>query len=167
MMMRSETRLLMRQEVAIILMVAIIAAVVGAVIGVGRVYAEVLQNQYVPGAGNVATAGTVGWYNGGELNSYGTSTSTTTLYYIFAGIRIWHSPSCCPNQIMDQDSQAWYYSRGGNTNVVQSVGYGDVASTRSAFRYSSSPGTGSSVYYTSYPDNLGSCSTFWYTGNDC
>ncbi len=68
---KNATRLLGR-----ILTVGLVALLVGALAGVATLYAEVLNNQWVNGAGYVANPGTSGYYIGDTLNAYGISTST-------------------------------------------------------------------------------------------
>lgn len=142
------------------IIVAVIAILVAFGSGIVTARAEILYNRYVPGAGNVGTAGTYGWEDGGDVYGYGISTSSVTLYYIHAGARIWHY-----GEIDTQDGAVWYWGTGGSTDTIISSVYGAIVGTRSAFRYS--PSSGSSVYYTSWPSYTGSCSNYWYSGGSC
>lgn len=139
-------------------MVTVIAVLVGMGLGQARIYAETQSNVYVPGAGNVGTAGTWGWSSGGNLFAYGGSTSSVTLSYQGANIRIWHVGPL----LQDSDAKDWYNSYGGVTDTVSSSGYGDKAATNSGFFQS-----GGANYYTSYPDNSASCYAFWNNGSSC
>jgi hypothetical protein len=144
--------------------IALVSAILGAFIGVGQAYAETLYNVSVPGAGNVATAGTTGYSSGGTSYATGRSTSTVTLYHIFGGVRFWHQ-STEGNIISSQSNKNWYNSKGGYTNQIATVGYGDKATTRSTFRWNTS--YHSSIYYTSWPNYSASCSAAWYYGDPC
>ena len=143
------------------LIATILAMLVVLGFGIVAARAESKPSVNVPGAGNVGYAATYGW---GGVNGYGRSTSSVTLYHLYAGARIWHQ-STGYNILEDWSYRSWYWSTGGYTGVVSSIGYGDRVSTRSAFLYL--PGNRSGVYYTSYPHYSASCSTYWYTGNNC
>ncbi len=156
---KNATRLLGR-----ILTVGLVALLVGALAGVATLYAEVLNNQWVNGAGYVANPGTSGYYIGDTLNAYGISTSTITLYYIYAWARIWHQEPTPPNLLVAEEYVEWYNSTGGTTRTRSSGGYGDRGVTSSFFSTSFAYGSG---YYTSYPDYSGSCYNYWSSGNNC
>lgn len=147
-----------------VISIALVAALVGAGLGLGTAYAENLYYQYVPQAGNVATAGSNGWYEGGDIHGSGLSTSTIQLYYISAWARIWHQSSGY-NFIQSQDWRYNYNTQGGATASIFASGYGDRLSTESLFQGTST--SLQSIYYTSYPNGSASCYTYWNSGYNC
>lgn len=166
-----ETRLAIRHTTTKILIRAFVAVIVGLTIGIGSVHAEWLFGVDVPGAGNVANAATYRDANGCTdvmVNcDRGLSTASILLYHIFAGIKLWHPPPPEGGSplLQDWDYKQWFNSNGGLTKIAVSSGYGDKATTRSTFRYTTS--WHSSIYYTSFPDNSASCSNHWYYGTPC
>lgn len=143
----------MQRFIVKILAITIAMIVIGAGIGIGHIYAETLSPIYVPGAGWVGTAKTTGNPTAGAK---GYATSTTSLYYTNAHIRIWHTGPL----LQDEDSKAWYWSTGGSTDTVSSIGYGDYATTRSRFQYSYEYSM--VTYYTS-DTGAHSCQNAWNT----
>lgn len=144
--------------------IAVIATVVGVGIGFSTVRANTLNNLYVPGAGNVATAGTVGWFSSGQVeNAYGKSTSSTVLYFIYAGMRRWHQGT------KEQEAyRSWFWNTGGTTDTRATNAWSPGYSTKSIFQADFS--SGSSTYYTGWPDASVpaiACATYWNTGNLC
>ncbi|MEM7537582.1 MAG: hypothetical protein AAF639_35760 [Chloroflexota bacterium] len=124
--------------------------IIGMGVGIGHVYAETIS-VYVPGGGWIGTAKTIG---NPFTSTYGSSTATTSLYFIQAHIRIWHVGAV----LQAEDNKAWYWSQGGNTNSLSSSGHGDYSVTRHRFQYSM--GSSMTTDYTS-GGGLYSCSQAW------
>lgn len=126
------------------------------------------HNLYVPGAGNVANAGTYGLWSGGVLSGWGWSLSARPLYYIFVGARIWHCVgySC---SIQRQYLEDCYYCTGRGTAQISSGVYDAFINTRSAYRASPNPSDPPGVeYYTSvWPAGVMSCARYWWSGQRC
>lgn len=158
-----------RHLVLRVMVVAVVAALLGAVIGVGSANAEWSYNLYVHGVGNVGNAGTSGWSaSSSDHYATGYSTASQTLYQIRAYIRFWHHrpPGMGGNQIQSyHDTGYRYWTNAALTNQIYASGYGDIATTRSYFRYAQ--WSSENTYHTSYPDNAGSCYNHWASGNYC
>lgn len=143
-----------------VILVVLISLVIGMTAGFAKVYAETLNSVNIPGAGNVGTAFTTGTSSGGIRYGWGGSSSSVTLYYVYASTRLWHIGN------LDHESyQSCNWCKTANTTAHGTAISGDPFGGRSAFRYSTS--SGSAVYYTSWPDYSASCSNYWYNGVAC
>jgi len=158
-----------RQLVFKMMVVAIVAALLGAVAGVDNANAEWSYNLYVHGVGNVGNAGTLGWSaSSSDHYATGYSTASQTLYEIRSHIRFWHHrpPGDGGNQIQFQHDTGYrYWTNVAITDEIYASGYGDIATTRSYFHYAQWSNT--DTYHTSYPNNTGSCYNHWEYGNYC
>jgi hypothetical protein len=125
------------------------------------------HNLYVPGAGYVANAWTYGYWFGGVLEGWGSSSSSRALYYIFVGSRIWHCAGSC--SVQDQYLDQCFYCTGKGTRSVSSSVYDAYINTRSAYRASPDPSDPPGVeYYTSvWPAGVMSCARYWWSGQRC
>lgn len=153
------------RSVAKFLFAVLLSFVIGMSVGMTKVFAETKTGIYVPGAGNVGTIATEGYFDSsGWLHARGRTASSVSLYYTSAHIKIWHPVSYI---LQDSKFEDWYWSTGGRTLYGFATGTGDTGTTRSVLRYSTS--SGSTVRYdTSYPNNgVGGCYNHWKYGWSC
>jgi hypothetical protein len=139
---------------------SLVAFIVGVSLGLRDAYAESVSNIYVPDAGYVGMASTTGWQSGGVRFAIGSTGSSISMYYMFAGMRLWHL-----GNLDEEDYVGVNYTTSVSTATLSTVLYGEPFSTRSALLYSSS--SHSALEYTSYYDKSGSCPDYWYYGIQC
>ncbi|HMN29931.1 MAG TPA: hypothetical protein PKE45_17395 [Caldilineaceae bacterium] len=127
---------------------------IGILIGVGIGQQQALAESkgvWVSPVGTVGTASTTGFPSQGSV---GRSSSTVTLNWLRAHIKIWHTGSI----LQKQDNKGLGNTTSVSTSTLTSSGYGDYAVTYHEFRYQS--GSSLSTAYTS-DNGARSCSAAW------
>jgi hypothetical protein len=130
----------------------LVSILVGVGIGQQQALAE-SKNVWVDPVGTVGTASTTGFPSQGSV---GRSSSTVTLYWLRAHMRIWHVGPL----LQREQNKSLNNTRNVSTDTLTSSGYGDYAVTYHEFRYV--PSKPMSTTYTS-DNGARSCSAAWNT----